>query len=225
MIVVAQAGTAAAATADYVCDGSGDEIEINAAIGELAIAGGGTLQIAGGFYSIDRPVVVYDDNIHITGEGAEQTIIQPSDDWHAIQHPVSGNTVTGAISFVGVDNFSCEKLTVDATAKGTICNGIIAIPDGVDGAGTPCSNGVIADNAVFLVNAHAYHIWSLRGSHMEITGNYVDGGRAPGAPHPSQEGIELYGGTDVTIANNIVKNIGSAGLWPSPSQRKPLTAA
>jgi hypothetical protein len=50
VITVALAGTPQAATADFVCDGVNDDIEINAAIA----AGGGLVRLAAGDYSTSR---------------------------------------------------------------------------------------------------------------------------------------------------------------------------
>jgi parallel beta-helix repeat protein len=54
---------------------------------------------------------------------------------------------------------------------------------------------------------HSYMIWNLRGQHIKITGNWVDGGASS---QSAQEGIESYGGHDVLISGNTVQNVGYA---------------
>lgn len=46
-VTVARAGTPEAATADFVCDGVNDDVEINGALQQLNLVGGGTLLISG----------------------------------------------------------------------------------------------------------------------------------------------------------------------------------
>jgi len=59
--------------ADYICDGTADNVQIQAAIDDLNTAGGGVILIKTGTYNLsDR--VNFNNNIHITGEG-ETTII------------------------------------------------------------------------------------------------------------------------------------------------------
>ncbi|HEV8693282.1 MAG TPA: calcium-binding protein [Lysobacter sp.] len=210
-IFVAMAGTPEASSADYVCDGIDDDVEIAAAIAAAGSLGGATVHLGAGVYSVSAPIVVLDDNIHLTGAGGGLTTLQAASDWQSQVHP-NGAHLAGMVSFCAVDNFSASGLTVDAATNGIHCNGIIAIPDGPDGAGKVCTNGAIAGNEVFLIQAHDYSIWSLRGEHISITDNLVDGGSTPTSDSPHQEGIEIYGGNDVTISGNTVRNIGGSAF-------------
>jgi hypothetical protein len=212
-VVVVREGTPdAGLPGAFVCDGVDDDIEINAAISAAAADGGGTVEIKAGTYSISSAITVLDDNTHIQGAGAGQTVLEAAADLVLPWHP-NGGHLSGVVSFCAVDNFSCRGITVDALTNGVHCNGIIAIPDGTLGAGNVCSNGVIADNAVYLAPGfHNYLLWSLRGNHIEITDNLADGGSTVANAHPSQEGIEVWGGDDVLIAGNTVRNIGGNAL-------------
>lgn len=64
-------------TADYVCDGSADDVEINAAITQVFNAGGGRVLIRAGTYSIDSRVIPQ-NNVHIQGEGMFSTVLAAS---------------------------------------------------------------------------------------------------------------------------------------------------
>src|SRR5688572_13393112 len=208
---VALAGTPEAATADFVCDGVADDVQITAAIEAAAASGGGIVHLAAGTYSVSRAIAVLDDNVHIEGAGAGATTLRAAADWDGLIHP-NGADMSGIVTFCAVDNFGVSGITVDAVTNGIHCNGIIAIPDGVNGAGAICTNGTIADNSVYLIQAHDYSIWSQRGEHITITGNLVDGGSTAANSSPAQEGIEIYGGRDVTISGNTVRNIGGSGI-------------
>ncbi|HYC48820.1 MAG TPA: hypothetical protein VED01_25355 [Burkholderiales bacterium] len=208
--VVARAGTPEAASADYVCDGVADEVEINAAIAAAAASGGGTVHIEGGTYSTSAPITILGDNVSLTGD-AGATTIEAAAGWRATAHP-NGAYLSGMITFCAVDNFRCEGITLDAATNNVQCNGVIAIGDGVDGAGEVCTNGTITNNQVFLHQAHTYSIWSLRGQQITISDNFIDGGSTAANNSASQEGIEIYGGVDVTIVGNTVRNIGNAAI-------------
>jgi hypothetical protein len=210
-IFVAFSGTPEASTADFVCDGSSDDIEFQAAIAAAQAGGGGTVHFGAGTYSISQPVVVEGFGIHLQGAGAGETTFEVAGDWQSLLHP-NGAHLAGAITFVACDNFSANGITVDADTNSVHCNGIVAIPDGANGNGTPCTNGVISGNEVFLTQAHDYSIWSLRGQHIQISDNLVDGGSSPTVNSPHQEGIEVYGGTDVSITGNTVRNVGGAAI-------------
>ena len=208
-VTVALAGTPEAATADFVCDGIDDNIEITSAIAQLAALGGGTLQIAGGVYSTSRPIIVEQDNIAIVGAADKSTIIRPAADWVSIS-TAGGAQATGVLTFVGVDNFAARNLVVESTVLPM--NGIIAIPDGPVGAGQVATNGLFDNNVVRMAQAHTYSIWSLRSIGMTITNNLVDGGATLSNANFSQEGIEIFGGDDVLISGNTLLNIGNAAI-------------
>ena len=111
IVTVALAGTPEAATADFVCDGSDDHIEIQLAIAHLHSLGGGTAQIASGIYSTARPIIVEHDNIALVGAADRSTFIRPASNWVSIS-TAGGAEATGVISFVGVDNFAARNLVV-----------------------------------------------------------------------------------------------------------------
>lgn len=63
---------------DYICDGTDDNVQIQAAIDAVATAGGGTVFIKKGTYVIGAGIFtdVGQDNVHIIGEGMGATILQ-----------------------------------------------------------------------------------------------------------------------------------------------------
>lgn len=81
-LYVAASGATAAekARADYVCDGTADEAEINAALVAIRAAGGGTVLLSAGSFTLAAPVAVEgSDNVndvravHLTGMGTGVT--------------------------------------------------------------------------------------------------------------------------------------------------------
>lgn len=219
MITVAVSGSPEAASADFVCDGSDDQIEINAAIALAASQGGGDVSLAAGTYSTSANVIVLGDGVHIEGAGAGATVFQMAVNWHAVAAP-SGAVLSGAVTFCGVNDFSCKGITVDAQTNNIVgCNGIENVPAG-EGSdtteatqGTVCTNGVISNNEVLLPQGHNYSIWNLRGENVQILNNVIDGGATLENRDQSQEGIEIFGGHHVTVSGNTVSNIGNNAIF------------
>lgn len=81
LYVAANGATAAEkARADYVCDGTADEVEINAALVAIRSAGGGTVLLSAGSFTLAAPVAMEGTNdvndvrsIHLTGMGTGVT--------------------------------------------------------------------------------------------------------------------------------------------------------
>lgn len=84
----------AGSSADYVCDGAADEVEINQAITAVNAAGGGTVQLRAGTYTTAASVVMK-TNVRLIGEGIGNTIITgAASDYSLINTPKSGTTKT-----------------------------------------------------------------------------------------------------------------------------------
>lgn len=54
--------------ADYVCDGTADEVELSAAIAELP-SGGGSIELSEGTFNLNSNLLINKSNIFITGQG------------------------------------------------------------------------------------------------------------------------------------------------------------
>lgn len=211
-VTVALAGSPQAEKADFLCNGTDDEVEINDAIAAVGAAGGGTVHLAAGAYVTSGPIAILDNNVSLAGAGPASTTITAAADWHATSGP-GGANITGIVTFCGVDNFSCSGITVNGDLNNLdLVNGIIAIPDGPTGTGQQCTNGVIENNQVFLDQSHTYSIWNLRGEHVVIQNNVIDGHSTAANNSISQEGIELFGARDVVVLDNIVRNMGNIGI-------------
>jgi hypothetical protein len=203
VIVVARDGTRAEKNADYLCDGVADQVQINAAIAAASAAGGGQVFVGAGVYNTAQPVVM-SDNVDLVFEPG--AIVRPSVGWTGLAN------ATAIISAVAKTNFKIIGSIVDCVTNNISANGIEARPDSAF-AGTPCSHYDIVENDVRLKkNAHVYGIWSMRGKHARILNNIVKGGYLitdTWTGLESQEGIEVYGGTDVLVQGNQAIGIGN----------------
>ena len=190
-----------------------DDVVLQKLIDAVAAAGGGTVQLKPTVYYTCKPLLL-GSNVHLRGAGRGATIIRGS---AGLQAPTIENAfVAASIATVGTDNTSISDLTVDHATCGRNANGIAFLPTGTVTGKNQIYDGRVPTNGlverVQVLGApgfHNYMIWNLKGQHMKITDNWVDGGSTGPSP---QEGIESFGGHDVTIANNTVKNIGGAGI-------------
>lgn len=95
------------ADADYLCDGAADEVEINAAITAVNAAGGGTVLLSPGTFTVVASIAIL-DKVHLIGSGKGATIVTVPDD-------VSSEF--SIISSAG-DDSSVKRLKVDGNAAG-----------------------------------------------------------------------------------------------------------
>jgi len=186
-----------------------DDAELETLIAAVSASGGGVAQLAARAYLTCRPIIV-PANVHLKGAGRGATIIRGSSLIHGVTE--QGSYVGASIATVGSRNVTVSDLTIDHATCSRNSNGVAFMPASLSGAqsydGTVCENGLIT--GVEVVGASGFHnylIWNLRGKHIKITQNWVDGGTGANSP---QEGIESFGGHDVVIADNTVMNVGGA---------------
>jgi parallel beta-helix repeat protein len=185
-----------------------DEVQVQALLDAAAASGGGTVVLDARVYTTCRPLIV-GANVHLRGAGRGATIIRGST---VIENIFVGNSrVVASVSAVGVSNVSVSDLTIDHATCARHANGVSLLPDSLPGdvfSGTPVSNAQISRVEVRgTPGFHSHMIWNMRGQHIKITDNWIDGG---GSSQSEQEGIESFGGLDVLISGNTVLNIGQA---------------
>jgi parallel beta-helix repeat protein len=184
-----------------------DDLAVQQRLDDAATAGGGTVQLDARVYNLCMPLILR-SNVHLRGAGRGATIIRA-----AASHPCkteNGADVCASIGAAGAQNTSVEQLTVDHKTNGANANGIVFVSAGALYNGQATTNGSVSNVEVLGAPAfHNYMIWNLKGQHIKITDNWVDGGSAS---QSDQEGIESFGGYDVVIAHNTVQNIGQAGI-------------
>jgi parallel beta-helix repeat protein len=193
-----------------------DDLEIAAAIAGAATAGGGRVELPARTFNTCQPIVLA-SNVHLRGAGRGATVIRPA---ASLVGPLAG--FGAAIVGSAVANVTVADLTLDQRTSNRVGNGIAFVPRNSDFSGTISTNILVENTQVIgapVVGGHQYMIWNMRGQHVKILNNWIDGGfmALPSTP-TAQEGIESYGGYDVTVAGNTVEgiagtclNFGSAG--------------
>lgn len=99
--VVAPSGTTT--HADYYCDGTNDDVQIQAAIDAVGAAGGGTVFLRAGTYVIGTPIDLDSDHTIIFGESMTSTVIKAKD------------SMTAEVDLISIASIGAgvERLTVD----------------------------------------------------------------------------------------------------------------
>jgi len=219
--------------ADYVCDGTADDVEINAALTQVEAAGGGTVFLTAGNYTLTDSIKIPSD-VMLAGEGnatklafdtsvGDKTMITNDCDYtFAQRHSIGNKNITlrdmyidgdkanrgtGADSIWTVGFNTVENLTIENL---TIENGwTVAIRTEF------CSYVTIANNRLHNpgddgigINEETYNC-SCYGNRITDAGK---GGKSYGAPN----GIEVQDGSrDVTVSGNVIENCAADGVQVS----------
>jgi hypothetical protein len=219
--------------ADYVCDGTEDDIEINAALTQVAAAGGGVVFLAAGSYTLADTIKIPSD-VTLAGEGTatkltfdtsvgDKTMITNDCNYtFAQRHPTGNKNITvrdmyidcdkdnrgsGADSIWTVGFNTVENLTIENL---TIVNGWTV------GIRTEfCTYVTIANNRIHNsgddgigINEETFNC-SCYGNRITDAGK---GGKSYGAPN----GIEVQDGArDATVSGNVIENCDTDGIQVS----------
>lgn len=208
------------AQADYVCDGTADDVEIQAAITALP-TNGGTVHLSQGTFNIATNLLVKSYTI-LEGEGDTTVIVQNVaanyDPINSGNYPASGNG-----DYTVLRNFKLDGKRATVTGSGTIVwyGGTHPIFENlhlVDMYGTgillrTCTRALIKNN--HIDNAKADGIAIYDGSNLcIISGNIVE--NCDGSYGIQVLGIEVAGQAETAsciIANNISRaNVNGIGI-------------
>lgn len=110
--------------ADYICDGTGDEVEINNAINAVNASGGGTVKLLPGVYYVDNSIVMK-SNVNLVGDISGATKILASSTYDFVNNygvivaqgsEASSNsiTLTANVSY-GANNIQIDNTGVSGT--------------------------------------------------------------------------------------------------------------
>jgi len=201
---------------DFGADSTGvtdSTTALQAGLTAVGAAGGGTFYIPAGTYKVTNTLLIPTD-VMVRGAGRQATILTSPAGTYAGK-TVEGAPVYATLGMCAVNNASVYSLTVDHTAGTVSANGIV-IMAGNAGLGTASTNCSIVDCEVKKSSTpgHQYCIWSLSSTGSKILYNYVDGGVSTNTAG-TEEGIEAYGGTDILIEGNTVKNVNNNGIYVS----------
>ena len=219
--------------ADYVCDGTADDVEINEALLRVKTANGGTVFLSAGNYTLADTIKIPSD-VTLAGEGSatklkfdtsvgDKTMITNDCDYTFAQRHQTGNKNivvrdmyidgdkdnrgTGADSIWTVGFNTVENLTIENL---TIENGWTAAI-----RTEFCTYVTIANNRIHNsgddgigINEETYNC-SCYGNRITDAGK---GGKSYGAPN----GIEVQDGAhDVTVSSNVIENCDTDGIQVS----------
>lgn len=104
LVAASNASAAARATASYVCDGTADQVEINAALAALP-AGGGSVRLSEGTFTLAAPIGTAKANSQLVGSGVDATTLRVVN--------AGGASVNGTMVQLAHASCSLSFLTVD----------------------------------------------------------------------------------------------------------------
>ena len=92
LVAAADAPASVRAKAQYVCDGSADDVQIQQAVNDVKTAGGGIVQLSGGNFNLAATVTISGnadeddaDTITLRGVGAQATTLDMAADVNGIE--------------------------------------------------------------------------------------------------------------------------------------------
>lgn len=180
-------------------DGTNDHATIIVAAEALDALGGGILDIPEGLYDIGTGGVLLSGltNVHVRGAGGKATQFKKA----------AGFTGTAALIFSECSNCSAKGIYVNSNNEDG--NGIAAGPANFNTfAGTNSSEIHVSECHVELQpDEHNYGIFFLNVDGGSIFNNVVDGMTETPWLNNEMEGIECFGGTNVRVIGNKIKNI------------------
>lgn len=232
---------------DYLCDGTADDVEINAAIQALPSTGG-EIVILDGTYNITATIAMNKDNTKLSGNGAATILKRMWDSSTLSEAVININTANGGCC---VENLQIDgnKATYSSTSNiniylsnsdnntitGNICNN--------SGDAGIClnesSNNVVTGNTC---NNNDYGIY-LRdtavdnGYNNTVTGNTCDNNSSDGINmysirnstitgntcNNNDHGIYLLSSDDNVVAGNTCNNNNNYGIFPSGCDNSTIT--
>lgn len=156
-----------ASTADYVCDGSADDVQIQAAVTALPSTGGRIFLMAG-TYNVDHRInVIGKSNVVIEGEGAGNTVIKAAQSIYVAGADHHLAIISVHAHSAPISNIVVRDLTIDANSKlKTQC---ITVTGG-SVQGTASTERVLLENLV-LKNMGLDATDTARGTIEIISGN------------------------------------------------------
>ena len=180
---------------DYLCDGTDDQVEINAAI-QVLPSGGGEIVILDGTYNITATIAMNKDNVKLSGNG-NATVLRRM--WDS-------STGEGVITITATNGGCCvENIFVDGNKSAYSSNSSYGI------SLSDSSNNTVTGNTC---NNNNYYGIRLSGSNNTVTGNTCN--------NNNSYGISLSGSNN-TVTGNTCNNNNSVGISLSGSSNNTVT--
>jgi len=183
------------AAADYVCDGTADDVQIQAAIDALVAGGGGKVVLSEGEFSISSSIKV-DSNIHLSGAGLGATILKLADG--ADVDVIINSDITNGNTNIVLSDFSIDGNGANQSV-GQAYNGIELIK---------VTNAIVRNVKVYDVGKDDTAVGVGIGFSTATSGS-IEGCIAENNTH---YGINVYKGNDVRIVGCLSQNNGRHGF-------------
>lgn len=119
--------------ADYLCDGTADEVQINAAIADVAAFGGKVL-LTEGTFTLAAPILLNDHGLILEGVGWGDPVGWTEDGYGTTLYPAGGFT-GGALIVVATGTFASSTPCSACQIRNLMC-------DGAAGTTTPVGSGI-----------------------------------------------------------------------------------
>jgi hypothetical protein len=118
--IVAASDSLDATGADYTCDGTDDEVEIQSAIDAVNTAGGGTVLLLDGNYDIDTTSIVLKSNVVLKGMGIEATVLKKNGSVSILVADSSNTNYAGVrnLKFDGLNSTTTTHYAIEDTGSG-----------------------------------------------------------------------------------------------------------
>jgi hypothetical protein len=222
VVASSTASTAAKEAADYVCDGTGDQTEINAALAAIAATGNmGTVQLSEGTFYLSA-VIQMPGNTVLKGQGMNVTIVTKKDG--------AGNfsLITNAS---GANNITIKDLTLDGNRNGNAADSraiqftSISRPlvDGVEVRQTTNDCMGFTGCSQVIVNNCYVHDGSVSGIDTLATSNYVVVKNCR-IHNIAGHGVYIHGTNYASLTGNVINGCGQVGISvPSNSSYVSMT--
>ncbi|GAH37845.1 unnamed protein product, partial [marine sediment metagenome] len=190
VVAADDSGVIGKASADYICDGVDDDVQINAALNALP-AEGGRVALLEGIYVLADPIVIPDDDITLNGQGVSTLI--DGDGLADGEH---------AIEISGMEDVWIGSLSIQTDNGGGNDSDCVAISDG--------SHDFIIGKIVFVdsdsdaININGTSIWGGTIANCNIV-NGDDYGVL----------VDIGGGSStryINITNNLIESVGLDGI-------------
>lgn len=186
--------------ADYYCDGTNDEEEIQAAIDRLSdMYGGGEIYLSPGEFKIDTTAIEIKDNIVLAGAG-DQTIIECAN----FNSPISVTGDNTKITNVKIiDYFDSNRTAIDITGSGCTIDSVSVLGAGIQRARILLGSNCKLINSYIANIVHVSFYTSSFG--ILVSGNVFVG---------CQRAVTTTGGgiSGVVISNNHILESTSDGI-------------
>lgn len=199
--VVAASNSQDKTNADYFCDGTADEVQINAAIAALPASVGGTVLLLEGTYTVAATITLA-SNTTLAGCGYG-TLVQAAGGVTVVTGSSKSGVTIKNIQFVHTSGGAGHLVTWTTVTNSMITNCFFtnAAQQAIN-LSTACDNNVIADNHIVGSTNIAISLWTA--DNNTVVGNNVSTGA---------EGISLGGGSiGNTVSGNVIDTNGTDAI-------------